>query len=98
MRQFTTVPPIGLDPVAVLLGHQTGRSNQTGDAMSHQAVMKPEAKISGFIDRLQLMSSISSQDALQSLPGSWDAGAEHLYIECPDGYVPSVLVDINPDK
>jgi hypothetical protein len=32
--------------------------------MIHQAVMKPETKISGFIDRPQLMSSISSQYTL----------------------------------
>jgi hypothetical protein len=64
MRQLTAVPPIGLDPVAVLLGKQTRRSNQARDAMLHQAVMKPEPKISGFIDRLQLMSSVSSQYTL----------------------------------
>ena len=66
--------------------------------MSHQAVMKPEAKISGFVDRLQLMSSIASQDALQSLPGPWNAGAEQLYVESPDGYVPSVFMQVDPDK
>ena len=60
--------------------------------------MKPETKIFGFIDRLQLMASISSQDALQSLPGPGNAGAEHLYIKRPDGYVPPVLMQVNPDK
>jgi hypothetical protein len=38
--------------------------------------MKPEPKISGFIDRLQLIASIASQEALQSFPVPWDAGAE----------------------
>jgi len=52
--------PIGLDPVAVLLGNQTRRSNYARDAMLHQAVMKPEPKISGFIDRLQWMAGIAS--------------------------------------
>jgi hypothetical protein len=66
--------------------------------MSHQAVMKPETKISGFIDRLQAMANISSQYALQSFPGPWNAGAEHLYVESPDGYVPPVLMQVDPDK
>jgi hypothetical protein len=60
MRQLTAVPPIGFDPVAVLLGNQTRRSNQAGDSMIHQAVMKPEPKISGFIDRLQGMAGITN--------------------------------------
>jgi len=60
--------------------------------------MKPEAKISGFIDRLQLMSSIPSQDTLQSSPGPWNAGAKQLYLESPDGYVPPVLMQVDPDK
>ncbi len=98
MRQLTAVPPVSLDPVAVLLGYQTGRSNQTGDTMSHQAVMKPEPKISGFIDRLQLMARIASQDELQSFPGPWNAGTEQLYVNSPDRYVPPLFVQINPDK
>jgi primosomal replication protein N len=64
MRQLTAVSPIGLDPVAVFLRHQTGRSDQARNTLSHQAVMKAEAKISGFIDHLQVMSSIASQNAL----------------------------------
>jgi hypothetical protein len=60
MRQLTAVPPISLDPIAVLLGNKTWRSNYTGDVMSHQAVMKPESKISGFIDRLQGMAGITN--------------------------------------
>jgi len=62
--------------------------------MSHQAVMKPEAKISGFIDRLHLMSSIASQDALQSLPGPWNAGAGKLQVHRSNGYVPPVFMQV----
>jgi hypothetical protein len=65
MRQLPTIPPVGLYLVAVILGNQTRRSNQTEDTMSHQEVTKPEPKISGFIDRLELMTSISSQYTLQ---------------------------------
>jgi hypothetical protein len=60
VRQFPAVPPVSLDPVAILLGNKTWRSNYAGDAMIHQAVMKPESKISGFIDRLQGMAGIAS--------------------------------------
>jgi len=59
--------------------------------------MKPESKISGFIDRLQGMAGIASQDSVQSFPGPWNAGAEQLYVEGPDGYVPPLLVEINAD-
>ena len=52
--------PIGLDPVAVLPGNHTWRSNYTGDVMSYQAIMKPESKISGCIDRLQWMVGVAS--------------------------------------
>jgi hypothetical protein len=51
---------MGLDPVTALLGNKTWRSNKTRKAMCHQAVMKPELKISGFIDRLQRMAGIAS--------------------------------------
>jgi hypothetical protein len=44
---------------------QTRRSNQTGDAMIHPVVMKPESKLSGFIDRRQTMAGISIQDTAQ---------------------------------
>jgi hypothetical protein len=44
MRQFTTVPSIGLDSVAVLLGNQTRGCDQAWNTVGHQAVMKPEAK------------------------------------------------------
>ena len=46
MGQLTAVPPVGLDPVTVLLGNQTGRRNYAWDAVCHQAVIKPEPKIS----------------------------------------------------
>ena len=85
-------------PVSVLLRDQTRRSNQAGDAMSHQAVMEPETKISGFIDRLQLTASISSQYPLQSFPSPWNAGAEQLYVKSPDGYVLPVFMQVDPDK
>src|SRR5271157_3411276 len=98
MRQLTAVTPIGLDPVAVFLGHQTRGSNQAGDAMGHQAVMKPEPKISGFIDRLYLVASISSQYALQSFPGPWDAGAEQFQVQRPNGYVPPDFMQVDSDK
>jgi hypothetical protein len=98
MRQFAAVPPVGFDPVAVLSGNQTWRGNQTGDAMSHQAVMKPEPKISGFIDRLKLKARISSQHALQSFPVPRNAGAKQLYLKRPDGYMPPVLMQVDPDK
>jgi len=98
IRQLTTVPPISLNPIAILLGNKTWRSNYAGDAMFHQAVMKPEPKISGFIDRLELMASISSQYTLQGFPGPGNAGAENLCVQGPDGYVPPLLVKINPDK
>jgi hypothetical protein len=35
-----------------------------GQLDAHQVVMKPEPKISGFIDRLELMANISSQYTL----------------------------------
>jgi hypothetical protein len=98
MGQFTAVPPIGLDPVAVLLGNQTRRSNYARDAMLHQAVMKPEPKISGFIDRLQLMPSVSSQYTLERLPVPWNAGAEQLQVHCPNGYVPPDFMQVDSDK
>src|SRR5512135_3163245 len=98
MRQLTAVPPIGLDPVAVFLRNQTWGSNQAGDAMRHQAVMKPEPKISGFIDRLHLVASISSQYALQCFPVPWNAGAEQLQLHCPNGYVPPNFMQVDPDK
>jgi len=98
MRQLAAVTPVGLDPVAVFLGDQTRRGDQTGNALFHQAVMKPEPKISGFIDRLHLIASISSQNALQGFPGSWDAGAEQLYVKSPDGYMPPVLMQVDADK
>ncbi len=66
--------------------------------MLYQAVMKPEPKISGFIDRLPGVAVVASQYSLQSLPGPGNAGAEYLYVEGPDGYVPPQLVEINPDK
>jgi hypothetical protein len=71
MRQFTAVPPIGLDLVAILLRYQTWRSDQTRNSMSHQSVMKPEAKISSFIDRLQAMFRKASQNTLRAsqVPG-----------------------------
>jgi hypothetical protein len=98
MRQLPAVTPVGLDPVAVLLRNQTRRSNYAWDAMCHQAVMKPEPKISGFIDRLQLMASISSQYALQCFPVPWNTGAEHFYVEGLDGYVPPNFMQVDPDK
>jgi len=66
--------------------------------MGYQAVMKPEAKISGFIDRLQAMFRIASQDTLQSFPGPWNTGAEQLYVNSPDGYMPPVLMQVDADK
>jgi hypothetical protein len=50
---------------------------------THQAVMKPEPKISGFIDRLHGMAGIMSQYSLQSFPGPWNAGAAQLYVKGP---------------
>jgi hypothetical protein len=98
VRQLPAVPPVSLDPVAILFWNQTRGSNYTGNAMLYQMVMKPEPKISGFIDRLQLMASIASQDALQCFPGPWDAGAEQLQVHRPNGYVPPVFMQVDPDK
>lgn len=50
--------------------------------------MKPESKISGFIGRHLIMASISGQDT----------AAEQLYVKSPDGYVPPVLMQVDPDK
>jgi hypothetical protein len=66
--------------------------------MLHQAVMKPEAKISGFIDRLQSMSRVSSQDSLERFPVPWDAGAEQLQVHRTTGYMPPVFMQVYPDK
>jgi hypothetical protein len=66
--------------------------------MLNQAVMKPEPKISGFIDRLQLMSSVSSQYTLERLPVPWNAGAKQLQVHRPNGYVPPDFMQVNSDK
>jgi hypothetical protein len=65
--------------------------------MLHQAVMKPEPKISGFMNH-HLVASISSQYALQSFPGPWNAGAEQLQLHSPNGYVPPNFMQVDPDK
>ena len=33
----------------------------------------------------------------ERFPGPWNAGAEHLYVKSLDGYVPPVLVQVDPD-
>jgi hypothetical protein len=66
--------------------------------MRHQAVMKPEPKISGFIDRLQLVTAVARQYSLQRFPGPWDAAAENLDVEGPDGHVPPMLMQVDADK
>jgi len=94
VRQLATVTPVGLDPVAIFLGDEAWWSHYAGNAMRHQAVMKPEPKISGFIDRLQLVTAVARQYSLQRFPGPWDAAAEHLDVEGPDGYVPPMLMQV----
>jgi hypothetical protein len=59
--------------------------------MIHQGVYEAGSKISGFIDRHLIMASISGQNAVQSFPVPWNAGAEQLYVKSPDGYWPPVL-------
>jgi hypothetical protein len=98
MRQLAAVPPVGLDPVAIFLGDEAWWSHYAGYAMVHQAVMKPEPKISGFIDRLHLVASISRQYSVQGFPGSWKTAAEHLDVEGPNGYMPPVLMQVDADK
>ncbi len=70
MGQLTAVSTVGLDPVAIFLRDQARRSNETGDPVVHQAVMKPEPKISGFVDRLQGVAVIASQILAAMLPRS----------------------------
>jgi len=98
VRQLAAVTSVGLEPVAIFLGDQTRRGDQTGNVLLNQAVMKPEPQISGFIDRLQFIASIASQRALQSFPGSWDAGTEQLHVKSPNGYMPPVLMQVDADK
>ena len=59
--------------------------------------MKPDSKISGFIDRLLTMANISDQNAVQNFPIPWNAGAEQLYVTSPNSYVPPVLMQVDPD-
>jgi hypothetical protein len=98
MRQLPTVPSICLYPISVFLGYQTRRSNKTLNAIIYEQVVKPKPKTTGFIDYLYTVPVIAVQHPLQRGPCSWDAGAEQLYIECPDGHMPLVFVKINPYK
>jgi hypothetical protein len=64
--------------------------------MIYEQIVKPKTKATGFIDYLYTVPVIAVQHPLQRCPAPWDAGAEQLDIECPDGHMPFVFVKINP--
>jgi hypothetical protein len=63
---------LGFQVPQEMIEHQTGRSNQTGDAMIHQAVMKPESKISGAEYTPQVICQIHGKK-----------GSGHIVIQSP---------------
>jgi hypothetical protein len=78
LGKLSTVPPICLHKVTILYRQQTRGRHDTFDASFLQPIMKPEAKVSGFIHDLDCVLSVSLEYPLKRLPPSWDASVEEL--------------------